>query len=79
LRARRALAADPAMTAVWTADAPQTPGGGDVGLAIDTPGGLLAPLLRQAGTLRLDDLVRAGKLLVAIAALPGRPLGLLRD
>ena len=65
--AGRALAADPAMTAVWTEDGPQPLGGSDVGLAIDTPGGLLAPVLRQAGALRLDDLVRATDALIAAA------------
>ena len=65
--ASRALAAEPAMTTVWTEDGPRALGGSDIGLAIDTPGGLLAPVLRQAGALRLDDLVRATDGLIAAA------------
>ncbi len=63
----RALAAHPTMTTIWTEDGPQALGGSDIGLAIDTPGGLLAPVLRGAGTLRLDDLVRTADALVAAA------------
>lgn len=58
----RALAATPDMDRVWD-DA--TPGGailslgqGDIGLAVDTPRGLVAPVLRGAAHLPLDRLAR---------------------
>lgn len=58
----RALAATPDMDRVWD-DA--TPGGailslgqGDIGMAVDTPRGLVAPVLRGAARLPLDRLAR---------------------
>ncbi|CAO3433625.1 dihydrolipoamide acetyltransferase family protein [Azospirillum doebereinerae] len=58
----RALAATPDMDRVWD-DA--TPGGeilslgqGDIGMAVDTPRGLVAPVLRGAAHLSLDRLAR---------------------
>jgi len=58
----RALAATPDMDRVWD-DA--TPGGeilslgqGDIGMAVDTPRGLVAPVLRGAAHLPLDRLAR---------------------
>ncbi len=58
----RALAATPDMDRVWD-DA--TPGGeilslgqGDIGMAVDTPRGLVAPVLRGAAHLPLDQLAR---------------------
>jgi pyruvate dehydrogenase E2 component (dihydrolipoamide acetyltransferase) len=65
--AGRALAAEPAFGAVWTDVGARTVGGSDVGLAIDTPAGLLAPVVRDAGRLRLDDLAAAADALVAAA------------
>ncbi len=65
--AGRALLAQPAARTVWSDGGPIAVGGSDVGLAIDTPGGLMAPVLRDAGTLRLDDLAFAADALVESA------------
>jgi len=58
----RALAATPDMDRVWDES---TPGGeilslgqGDIGMAVDTPRGLVAPVLRGAARLPLDRLAR---------------------
>jgi pyruvate dehydrogenase E2 component (dihydrolipoamide acetyltransferase) len=65
--AGRALAAEPALATVWTDAGAQVVGGSDIGLAIDTPNGLVAPVLRDAGGLRLDDLAVAANTLIAAA------------
>jgi pyruvate dehydrogenase E2 component (dihydrolipoamide acetyltransferase) len=71
----RALLAQPAFDAVWDEGDIVTLGGGDVGLAVDSPHGLVAPVLRDAGSGHLDavatacaalvDRARAGRLVAA--------------
>jgi pyruvate dehydrogenase E2 component (dihydrolipoamide acetyltransferase) len=63
--AGRALLAEP--VAVWRDGGPGLPGGSDVGIAIDTANGLMAPVLREAGRLRLDDLAVATDSLIGSA------------
>ena len=59
----RALADDPALNRVWADEGWLTLDCTHVGLAIDTPRGLFAPVLRDAGIAVLDDVAqRAGAL-----------------
>ncbi|HYH23221.1 MAG TPA: dihydrolipoamide acetyltransferase family protein [Azospirillum sp.] len=55
----RALAATPEMDRVWDEGEIVTLGRGDVGMAVDTPRGLVAPVLRGAARLSLDQLAAA--------------------
>jgi pyruvate dehydrogenase E2 component (dihydrolipoamide acetyltransferase) len=71
----RALAAQPDFNAVWDEGEIVTLGGSDVGLAVDSPRGLVVPVLRAAGEGHLDgvatacatliDRARAGRLVAA--------------
>jgi len=68
----RTLEKHPELNRVWQDDAIVEPGGIDIGIAVDTPDGLMVPVLRNAARLSLgkviaavDDLVnraRAGEL-----------------
>jgi pyruvate dehydrogenase E2 component (dihydrolipoamide acetyltransferase) len=60
----RALAQMPEMNAVWQEEEVVTPAGPDVGIAVDTERGLMAPVLRDAGSLSLDTLSAAAATLV---------------
>jgi pyruvate dehydrogenase E2 component (dihydrolipoamide acetyltransferase) len=55
----RALAAQPDFNAVWDEGEIVTLAGSDVGLAIDSPRGLVAPVLRDAGEGHLDAVAAA--------------------
>jgi pyruvate dehydrogenase E2 component (dihydrolipoamide acetyltransferase) len=71
----RALIAQPDVNAVWDEGEIVTLGGSDVGLAVDSPRGLVVPVLRDAGAGHLDivsaacaaliDRARAGRLVAA--------------
>lgn len=59
----RALAEELELNRVWVDEGWLTLDGTHVGLAVDTPRGLYAPVLRDAGTVALDELAhRAGAL-----------------
>jgi pyruvate dehydrogenase E2 component (dihydrolipoamide acetyltransferase) len=60
----RALRAMPEIDAVWEDESIVTLGRSDVGIAIDTPRGLLAPLLRDVGAAGLDGIAAAAASLV---------------
>lgn len=60
----RALAEMPEMNAVWQDDEIVTPAGTDVGIAVDSERGLIAPVLRDAGAMSLDALAAAATALV---------------
>jgi pyruvate dehydrogenase E2 component (dihydrolipoamide acetyltransferase) len=55
----RAIMRMPEINVVWNDDAFVQLSGSDVGMAVDTPRGLLAPVIRDAGTLSLEALARA--------------------
>lgn len=63
----RALAEQPALNRVWQGEGWRQLDSPDVGLAVDTPRGLFAPVLRNAGHLPLDALAAAATTLVARA------------
>lgn len=54
----RALQALPAVNRVWTDEGIQELATSDVGVAVDTPRGLLAPVLRDVGSQSLPELAR---------------------
>ncbi|WP_211847087.1 dihydrolipoamide acetyltransferase family protein [Neoroseomonas eburnea] len=60
----RALLAAPALNRVWDRDGWRRLASPDVGLAVDTPRGLFAPLLRDAGRLPLETLAERANALV---------------
>lgn len=60
----RALLAAPELNRVWEGDGWRRLAAPDVGLAVDTPRGLFAPLLRDAGRLPLDTLAERANALV---------------
>lgn len=60
----RALAEMPEMNTVWQDDEIVTPASTDVGIAIDTERGLIAPVLRDAGAMSLYALAAAAAALV---------------
>lgn len=60
----RALAEMPEMNAVWQDEDIVTPAGTDVGIAVDSERGLIAPVLRDAGSMPLDALAAAATALV---------------
>ena len=62
--AGRALLAMPEMDTVWDDGDIVTLGEGDVGIAVDTPRGLLVPVLTKAGSLTLNQIAAASKELV---------------
>lgn len=55
----RAIVRMPEINAVWSDDAFVQLSSSDVGMAVDTPRGLFAPLIREAGSLSLEALARA--------------------
>lgn len=65
----RALARFPEVNRVWDANDIVTRNGIDIGLAVSTERGLIAPVLRNAGGLSLDGIARACHELVARARL----------
>lgn len=65
--AGRAMLSHPELGAVWSEAGPCAVGGSDIGVAIDTPNGLVAPVLRDAGSLRLDELALAADALIETA------------
>ena len=67
----RALGAMPEANVVWTDDALLELADADVGVAVDTPRGLLVPVLRGAGGMTVDGLAASMSTLVA-RALSGR-------
>lgn len=60
----RALLAMPDLNRVWEGDGWRRIAAPDVGLAVDTPRGLFAPVLRDAGRLTLDALAERANALV---------------
>ena len=60
----RALLAMPGLNRVWEGDGWRRIATPDVGLAVDTPRGLFAPVLRDAGRLTLDVLAERANALV---------------
>jgi pyruvate dehydrogenase E2 component (dihydrolipoamide acetyltransferase) len=60
----KALARLPEINALWDNGEIVTLAGTDVGIAVDTPRGLLVPVLRNAGALSLDALTAAASELV---------------
>ncbi len=75
----RALAQAPEFGVRWTDGMIETVPGSGVGIAVDTPRGLIVPVLRDAGTLGLEDLARDASALVLRARegrlLPGDTAG----
>ncbi|MBU6268531.1 MAG: 2-oxo acid dehydrogenase subunit E2 [Sphingomonadales bacterium] len=65
--AARTLAAMPAMNRVWAADAIHQLALVDVGLAVESPKGLVAPVLRNLATQTLDEVAAATDSLIATA------------
>jgi pyruvate dehydrogenase E2 component (dihydrolipoamide acetyltransferase) len=63
----RALMEQPALNRVWQGEGWRQLVSPDVGVAVDTPRGLFAPVLRDAGRLPLDALAAAATALVARA------------
>lgn len=63
----RALAQAPELNRVWAEEAWLPLPGAHVGLAVDTPQGLFAPVLRDAGALPLEELAARADALVARA------------
>lgn len=63
----RAIVRMPEINAVWSDDAFVQLSGSDVGMAVDTPRGLFAPLIREAGSLSLEALARAANAIAARA------------
>ena len=57
----RALQRHTYMSTIWDDGEIVTLGGTDVGFAVDTPRGLFAPVLRDVGQMRLDDLTAAAE------------------
>ncbi|KRE05851.1 hypothetical protein ASE63_05895 [Bosea sp. Root381] len=55
----RALLAQPEINAVWDEGDIVTLAGSDVGMAVDSPRGLMVPVLRDAGAHHLDAVARA--------------------
>jgi len=70
----RALRKHPEMTVVWDDSDVVALGGTDVGFAVDTPRGLLAPVLRSVGDMRIDQLALAADA-AALRAREGRTAG----
>jgi pyruvate dehydrogenase E2 component (dihydrolipoamide acetyltransferase) len=60
----RALAAMPAMNRVWAGEALRELAKIDVGMAVEGPRGLVAPVLRDLGALTLDEAAEAANALV---------------
>ncbi len=63
----RALAALPAMNRVWAGDGLRELPTIDVGMAVEGPKGLVAPVLRDLGALMLDEIATAADALIARA------------
>ncbi|GGG40944.1 dihydrolipoamide acetyltransferase component of pyruvate dehydrogenase complex [Caldovatus sediminis] len=63
----RALLAMPELNRVWEGEGWRRLSSPDVGIAVDTPHGLLAPVLRDAGHLPLDALARRADALIGRA------------
>jgi pyruvate dehydrogenase E2 component (dihydrolipoamide acetyltransferase) len=63
----RALAAMPDMNRVWVGEGLRALGSVDVGMAVESPKGLLAPVLRDLGAATLDEVAAAATDLVGRA------------
>lgn len=55
----RSLRERPDMSCIWRDGDIVTLGGSDLGVAVDTPRGLFAPVLRNVGNMRIDELAEA--------------------
>lgn len=65
--AGRALKSMPEMNAVWADESVQDLNSVDVGIAVETKAGVVAPLLRSVGHMTLDETTEAASKLIAAA------------